>query len=60
MILTGSPRARWVLENWAALLPMFVKVFPHDYKRVLAQTRPAVPAPVFAPTQTEARQVLHG
>ena len=60
MILTGSPRARWVLENWAALLPMFVKVFPHDYKRVLAQARPAVPAPVFAPTQTEARQVLHG
>ncbi len=32
---TGSPRAKWILENWSSMLPKFVKVFPHEYKRVL-------------------------
>ena len=32
---TGSPRAKWILENWIAMLPKFVKVFPHEFKRVL-------------------------
>ena len=32
---TGSPRAKWVLENWTAMLPKFVKVFPHEFKRVM-------------------------
>jgi glutamate synthase (NADPH) large chain len=39
---TGSPRANWILENWDALLPKFVKVFPHEYKRVLGVKRQAV------------------
>jgi glutamate synthase (NADPH/NADH) large chain/glutamate synthase (ferredoxin) len=34
---TGSPVARRVLDAWQELLPRFVKVFPTDYKRVLAQ-----------------------
>jgi hypothetical protein len=34
---TGSPVGRRVLEEWDALLPKFVKVFPTDYKRVLAE-----------------------
>ena len=34
---TGSPVARRVLDDWDALLPRFVKVFPTDYKRVLAE-----------------------
>jgi glutamate synthase domain-containing protein 3 len=34
---TGSPVARRVLDGWDALLPRFVKVFPTDYKRVLAE-----------------------
>jgi glutamate synthase domain-containing protein 2/glutamate synthase domain-containing protein 3 len=33
--LTQSVRAGWILENWQTLLPRFVKVFPHEYKRVL-------------------------
>jgi glutamate synthase (NADPH/NADH) large chain/glutamate synthase (ferredoxin) len=45
---TGSPVARRVLDEWDALLPKFVKVFPADYKRVLAelaeQESAAVPA----------------
>jgi glutamate synthase (NADPH) large chain len=32
---TASPRARWILENWEQMLPKFIKVFPHEYKRVL-------------------------
>jgi glutamate synthase domain-containing protein 3 len=34
--LTGSPRAAWILEHWADAQPRFIKVFPHEYKRVLA------------------------
>jgi glutamate synthase (NADPH/NADH) large chain len=34
--LTGSPRAQWILDHWNAVLPRFVKVFPHEYKRVLS------------------------
>jgi glutamate synthase (NADPH/NADH) large chain/glutamate synthase (ferredoxin) len=34
---TGSPVARRVLGAWDELLPRFVKVFPTDYKRVLAE-----------------------
>jgi glutamate synthase (NADPH/NADH) large chain len=41
---TGSPRANWILENWDALLPQFVKVFPHEFKRVLGVPRKAVAA----------------
>jgi glutamate synthase domain-containing protein 2/glutamate synthase domain-containing protein 1/glutamate synthase domain-containing protein 3 len=33
--LTGSPRAAWILERWEAAQPLFIKVFPHEYKRVL-------------------------
>ncbi|MEA2286035.1 MAG: glutamate synthase large chain, partial [Solirubrobacteraceae bacterium] len=34
---TGSPVGRRVLDEWDALVPHFVKVFPADYKRVLAE-----------------------
>jgi hypothetical protein len=36
---TGSPRAKWILENWASMAPKFIKVFPHEYKRVLGVPR---------------------
>jgi glutamate synthase domain-containing protein 2/glutamate synthase domain-containing protein 1/glutamate synthase domain-containing protein 3 len=32
---TASPRGKWILENWEQMVPQFVKVFPHEYKRVL-------------------------
>jgi glutamate synthase (NADPH/NADH) large chain len=63
---TNSPRAKWVLDNWDALLPKFLKVFPHELKRVLGAPRderrvadqvPAMPLSAEAPL---ARQVLHG
>jgi len=43
---TGSPRAAWVLEHWADVQPKFIKVFPHEYKRVLGIARAEA---VYAP-----------
>jgi glutamate synthase domain-containing protein 2/glutamate synthase domain-containing protein 1/glutamate synthase domain-containing protein 3 len=43
---TGSPRAAWVLEHWADAQPKFIKVFPHEYKRVLGIARAET---VYAP-----------
>ena len=34
---TQSPVAARVLREWADVLPRFVKVMPHDYKRALAE-----------------------
>jgi glutamate synthase domain-containing protein 3 len=34
---TGSEVGRHVLDHWDELLPRFVKIFPVDYKRVLAE-----------------------
>ena len=33
--LTGSARAKFLLDNWDAELPKFFKVFPRDYERML-------------------------
>ncbi|NKB67510.1 MAG: glutamate synthase large subunit [Candidatus Latescibacteria bacterium] len=33
---TGSPLGQRILDQWDAMVPLFVKVFPRDYKRVLA------------------------
>ncbi|MBV9399808.1 MAG: glutamate synthase large subunit [Bryobacterales bacterium] len=41
---TESVRANWILDNWDGLLPKFVKVFPHEYKRVLGIQRQAAAA----------------
>jgi glutamate synthase domain-containing protein 3 len=34
---TDSPVGRRVLDEWDELLPRFVKIYPTDYKRVLAE-----------------------
>jgi glutamate synthase domain-containing protein 3 len=36
---TGSPRGKWILDTWRETLPRFLKVFPHEYKRVLGVSR---------------------
>ena len=55
---TGSPRAVWILDNWSATLPKFVKVFPHEYKRVLGIARSAEAA--FVPRPEPQQQVARG
>jgi glutamate synthase domain-containing protein 3 len=59
---TGSPRGKWILENWAEMLPKFIKVFPHEYKRVLGIPRgkQAVAHVVVAGQHAASQQVLHG
>jgi glutamate synthase domain-containing protein 3 len=32
---TGSPRGKWILENWEQMSEKFVKIFPREYKRVM-------------------------
>ena len=58
--LTGSPRARWILETWDTMLPRFVKVFPHEYKRVLGIPRLPAGMALAAATSRPVREVLHG
>ena len=50
---TGSPRAEWVLDNWSTMLPQFVKVFPHEYKRVLGVERGSPKVEPVVPVQAE-------
>jgi len=65
--LTGSRRARWILEHWLELLPRFIKVFPHEYKRALSASRtgqayvsgPSLPEVGTLPEEHD-RQVQHG
>ena len=37
--LTGSPKAKTVIDNWDAMLPKFVKVFPHEFRRVMNERK---------------------
>ena len=41
---TGSNRARQILDLWDQYLPMFVKVFPVDYRRALRDMQASSPA----------------
>ena len=61
---TGSPRAAWILEHWAEAQAKFIKVFPHEYKRVLGVERvdTIYCPPVNTTPQVEAAtaEVQHG
>jgi glutamate synthase domain-containing protein 3 len=67
---TGSPRAAWILEHWSEAQALFIKVFPHEYKRVLgvasSAATEAVPAPIHSspttssPLVTATSEVRHG
>jgi len=62
---TGSPRAAWLLDHWAEAQARFIKVFPHEYKRVLGVPRVdrSYNAPIptaTSPLVTAAQGVQHG
>jgi glutamate synthase domain-containing protein 3 len=62
LALTGSPRAAWILDNWSEALSRFIKVFPHEHKRVLGVSRrrqPYIPSPALTAV-AQAEQVQHG
>jgi len=41
ILRTGSPRATKILTNWSSELPRFIKVYPHELKRVRGVERRA-------------------
>jgi len=49
---TASPQAKWILANWNTMLPKFVKVFPHEFKRVLGVPRGAA-QPAAVPVEPQ-------
>jgi glutamate synthase domain-containing protein 3 len=59
--LTGSKRGKHILDNWMDVLPRFIKIFPHEFKRVLGVSRtrhqyiPGQPLPL-----AEFVEALHG
>jgi glutamate synthase domain-containing protein 3 len=57
---TGSPQAKWILDNWEATLPKFVKVFPHEYKRVLGIPRASAELLASQGGKSSGGQVIHG
>ncbi len=61
---TGSPRAAWILEHWAEAQSKFIKVFPHEYKRVLGVERVDTiycpPTNVAPQVEAAAAEVQHG
>jgi glutamate synthase (NADPH) large chain len=57
---TGSPRAAWILENWAEAQARFIKVFPHEYKRVLGVARLEKEESNTASPLVGATEVKHG
>jgi glutamate synthase domain-containing protein 3 len=59
---TASPRAAWILNNWTEALARFIKIFPHEHKRVLGMTRrrqPYIPSAVLA-VAVQSEQASHG
>jgi len=64
--LTGSRRAQWILDNWHEALTHFIKVFPHEYKRVLGVPRveqayvPKEPLAALVNPELHHGQVQHG
>ncbi|HXJ37680.1 MAG TPA: glutamate synthase large subunit, partial [Bryobacteraceae bacterium] len=58
--VTRSPRASWILENWSTMLPKFVKVYPHEFKRVMKKRAETVAAAQFVPAASGPVQQVHG
>ena len=58
--LTESPRARWILDNFAVMLPQFVKVFPHEFKRVMGLPRSQQQYKPPISTQHSKGEAVHG
>jgi glutamate synthase domain-containing protein 2/glutamate synthase domain-containing protein 1/glutamate synthase domain-containing protein 3 len=57
---TSSRQGKWILQNWEAILPRFVKVFPHEFKRVLGIPRGPQGVLVVNVTAQAQEQVARG
>jgi glutamate synthase (NADPH/NADH) large chain len=60
---TNSARARSILDNWSEGSARFIKIFPHEFKRVLGVSRsrePYIPGQPVAVPELVVEQVQHG
>jgi len=61
VLLTDSARGKYILDNWSDLSSKFIKIFPHDFKRVLGIPRQAAsPSPVYASAHSPAPALAVG
>jgi glutamate synthase domain-containing protein 2/glutamate synthase domain-containing protein 1/glutamate synthase domain-containing protein 3 len=59
--LSGSRRAQWILDNWNDAASRFIKVFPHEFKRVMGiPRRPQAYVPEQSAVLAGVGQVQHG
>jgi glutamate synthase (NADPH) large chain len=56
---TGSRRGKLILNSWTSFGPKFVKIFPHDYKRVLNSAATQPPTEKVA-AANGVKEVVHG
>ncbi len=47
---TDSPLGKRILNRWSEMLPSFVKVFPHEYKKALAKSSERMKMPPMTET----------
>jgi glutamate synthase (NADPH) large chain len=60
---TNSARARSILDNWSEVSARFIKIFPHEFKRVLGVSRsrePYIPGQPIGVPELVVEQVQHG
>lgn len=59
---TGSSRGKMILDKWSIYGPKFVKIFPHDYKRVLgiAKSKQNGEEVKVKPAVQTVKEVVHG
>ena len=58
--LTGSTRAKAILDNFEEYRPKFVKVMPHEYRRALAELAAEEAARSVPEVQPAMEAVVHG
>jgi glutamate synthase (NADPH/NADH) large chain len=56
---TRSPRAQHIIENWNAILPKFVKVFPHEFRRAMKK-KAAQSSTIAEPVRSRVQVLAHG
>ena len=58
--LTGSQRGKKILDEWNTFKTKFVKVFPHDYKRVLNATQKAKEETTVVKSNGSGKEIVNG
>ena len=57
---TGSPLGKRILNRWPEMLPSFIKVFPHEYRKALAKRAECIKMPPMPETAAVAQTATAG